>query len=160
HRWLLSVLAKFKKSGKRQAGPRPRRRARLTLERLEDRLVPAISIAWTNAGDDAGFGQFGTQARLARNLVFQAIIDWENVIVSFNGKNANFPNDQVPIKVFVQANRGFSSGGFFDGVRNAFPDGSSGWGIIINFNPPGGWFLSPNPSSNADFQADPADIQF
>jgi hypothetical protein len=65
HRWLLSVMAKIKNWSKRPSGPRPRRRARPNLERLEDRLVPAISIAWTNAGDDAGFGMFGAQAGLA-----------------------------------------------------------------------------------------------
>jgi hypothetical protein len=161
HRWLSSVLAKFKKSVGRHPSP-PRRRARPRVERLEDRLVP-VTIVWTNAAaDDAGFSLFGNQAG-ARALVQQAIIDWENVIVSFNGKNANFPNDVVNMKVFVQADRGFSSGGFFDGVRNVLPDGSSGFAIILNFNSGqsnGGWFLSANPASNAEFQPDPREPQF
>jgi hypothetical protein len=162
HRWLLSVLAKFKRSGGRHPSP-PRRRAQPRVERLEDRLVP-VTIVWANAAAAAGFGLFGTQAGQARALVQQAIIDWENVIVSFNGKNANFPDDVVNMKVFVQADRGFSSGGFFDGVRNVLPDGSSGFAIILNFNSgqsaTGGWFLSANPASNAEFQADPVDPQF
>jgi hypothetical protein len=163
-RWLPSVIATIKNLTRRRAGSRPRRRARLCLERLEDRLVP-VAIVWTNVNTDAGFSLFGNQAALARNLVGQAIIDWENVIVSFNGKNANFPNDQANIKVFIQlGNSQLSSGGFFDGVVNKLPDGSSGFGIILGFdrNQPGtgGWYLSPNPSSNSDFQADPRDPQF
>jgi hypothetical protein len=124
-----------------------------------------MNINWNNFADDAGFSLFGNQAVLARNLVRQAIIDWENVIVTFNGKNASFPNDQADLKVFMHlGDSTLSSGGFFDATKGKpLPDGSSGFGIILGFNrnlSAGGWYLSPNPSSNADFQADPRDPQF
>jgi hypothetical protein len=125
-----------------------------------------MNIKWNNIADDARFSLFGNHAALARTLVQQAIIDWENVIVSFNGKNANFPNDSVNLKVFIKpGNSTISSGGFFDARKGSpLPDGTSGFGIILGFNqnqpPTGGWYLSPNPSSNADFQADSRDPQF
>ena len=123
-------------------------------------------INWTNVTSDAGFSLFGNQATAARNIIQQAITDWENVIASFNGKNANFPNDQADIKVFVQLGNGLlNHGGFFDATRgNPLPDGSSGFGIILGFDrnhaPTGDWYLSPNPFSNADFHPDPRDPQF
>jgi hypothetical protein len=123
-------------------------------------------INWTNAADDAGFSLFGAKASLARKTIQQAIIDWENVIISFNGKNPNFPKDEADIKVFIQlADSQLSHGGFFDAGRgNPLPDGSSGFGIILGFDRhqagTGGWYLSPDPSTNSDFQVDPRDPQF
>jgi plastocyanin len=123
-------------------------------------------INWTNVTSDAGFGVFGSNAALAKKIIQQAITDWENVIVSFNGKFPSFPNDQADIKVFIQqGNSLLSDGGFFDASRgNPLPDGSSGFGIVLGFNrnqpPTGGWFLSPDPASNSDFHPDVRDPQF
>jgi hypothetical protein len=123
-------------------------------------------INWTNFASDGGFGLFGPRAGLVRSTVQRAIIDWENVIISFNGKNRNFPNDEADIKVFVQQGDGIlNHGGFFDASKgNPLPDGTSGFGIILGFDrrqpATGGWYLSSDPSSNSDFKADPVDPQF
>jgi hypothetical protein len=118
-------------------------------------------INWANVAADAGFSLFGTRASLARKTIQQAIIDWENVIISFDGKNPNFPNDQADIKVFIQLGDSLLSHG---GFLTPLPDGSSGFGIILGFDRhqpgTGGWYLSPDPSTNSDFQADPRERQF
>ncbi len=157
--WLAGLAEKFRRWGAR----RPAVRRRPALECLEDRLVP-VTIVWANADKDAGFGMFGPQLALqARGAVQQAIIDWENVIVSFGGKNANFPKDVVKLKVFVQPGS-VSHGGF-----QKLPDGTTGFGVILGFDtskpaggsaPVGGWYLSPNPASNSEFMADPRDTLF
>jgi plastocyanin len=118
-------------------------------------------INWANIGDDAGFSLFGPQNLFARAVIRQAIIDWENVIVSFNGRNANFPNDQADIKVFIQLGDSLlSHGGFF----NPLPDGSAGFGIILTLDrgrlPNGGWYVSHDATSNSEFMADQRDKQF
>jgi hypothetical protein len=120
-----------------------------------------MQINWTNIGTDAGFSNFGPNNLFARSIVQQAITDWENVIVSFNGKHPKFLDDQADIKVFIELGDSLlSNGGMFDQL----PDGTSGFAIILGVDrnrlPTGGWFISQNASSNSEFTPDQRDTQF
>src|SRR5262245_47862253 len=80
-RW--NVLAQSLRSASR---PRSLRgRARVGVERLEDRTVPS-TITWANEFDPANnFNRvFGTRAAQARQVVEAALDSWAHVITNFH----------------------------------------------------------------------------
>src|SRR5262245_18525229 len=54
-------------------------------EPLQDRRL--LSIVWTNRGSDDFSAAVGANAQAARNVVDQAIADWNSIILNFNHAN-------------------------------------------------------------------------
>jgi hypothetical protein len=143
------------------------------LEQIEDRLVPAITVLWSNINDlNNGFNDtsvFGGEASMAKAVVLRAIADWQNVVVSFKGHSPfGAVGDVLPIKIVAVPNGdGSTHGGFL-----TFPDGSTGEGVVFDVpsanqqdpaqgtpplppgHHPGGFFIDPNPASNSAFTPD------
>ena len=77
--WLRRAVRRLRKAPRRE-----KRRARLQLEALEDRMVPS-TLLWANRGsltnDSDDFNKtFGTNAYKARQVVDAALQEWGSVI--------------------------------------------------------------------------------
>jgi hypothetical protein len=65
-------------------------RAKLGIERLEDRHLLSVNINWGNRNDPLnGFGTLASNSALAIQIVDRAISDWERVLLDLNYDNDN-----------------------------------------------------------------------
>ncbi|MEQ8787044.1 MAG: GEVED domain-containing protein [Pirellulaceae bacterium] len=126
-----------------------------TLARLDDGRA---RIRWVNRGTGPGNDTddfdsvYGANAARARELVDEAIDDWEQVIQSFN----NFDGDNIfEAHIFADAiaGRGVThtthpdtGATFFNGVGN--PTGTH---ILLDDDANAGWYFDPNPDDHSEF---------
>src|SRR6516162_5247136 len=105
---FTSLPKSLRRLGQRRPTPSSRRRPRLELEALENRLVPS-TIHWQNRGsptsDDDGFNAaFGASAQTARADVDAALRSWANTIQDFNNGSNFF---RLTVKMDTSLGDGF-----------------------------------------------------
>jgi Ca2+-binding RTX toxin-like protein len=120
--------------------PQPRRPIwRPGLEALEDRMVPAL--VWnTSVADHFGDpSAFGSNAQLARNIVNQAIADWNAVVQTPSTINVTI--------VAKDANGAVSRGGVTQWDASGRPFTGK---VTIGLNQ--SWFLDSTPADHSEFE--------
>ncbi len=129
-----------------------RRRVRLAVEPLENRLTPT-AIVWSNRGTATD-----TFTPAERVVVDQAVAYWEQLTIDIG-----LPAPRLDVTITGGTNSGLHLGGASGLTANVFSDsrGSYSANIYIDADAGGtGWYIDPNPADNSEYarQTSPSDF--